>query len=133
MSDPDHIIIRKKDGKFAKGTSSGNKFKKGNVPWNKGMKGFRPSVGTEFKGDLIGSKHPSWKGGIQIISNDVVYVWTGPNQRARRSRKIYEDNFGPIPKGYVIYHVDGDSHNDDPKNLIAISRAELLKRNRNEK
>lgn len=41
-------------------------------------------------------------------------------------RKIYEQNFGPIPKDedgktYDIHHVDGNDKNNDPSNLIAVS------------
>jgi hypothetical protein len=127
------MIKRNKEGKFLKGNNSGNKFKKGNVPWNKGKTGIRLSPYSEFKeGELIGEKHPSWKGGIQYCTNDVVYLNVAPNERVRRPRKIYEDAYGKIPKGYIIFHLDGNRYNDDPKNLIAISRAELLKRNREE-
>lgn len=41
-------------------------------------------------------------------------------------RKIYEDNNGPIPKDeegrtYDIHHLDGNTENNDPSNLIAVS------------
>jgi hypothetical protein len=41
-------------------------------------------------------------------------------------RKIYEQHNGPIPKEpngrkYEIHHVDGNSHNNNPENLIAIT------------
>ena len=41
-------------------------------------------------------------------------------------RKIYEQHHGPIPKEldgrkYEIHHVDGNSHNNNPENLIAIT------------
>jgi hypothetical protein len=56
-----------------------------------------------------------------------------PSSLYRRGRcnyhSIYEEKFGPIPKGYIIFHKDGNMWNDDPDNLEAISRAELLKRN----
>ena len=35
-------------------------------------------------------------------------------------RKIYEDNFGPIPKGYHIHHKDGNTENNSPDNLEAL-------------
>lgn len=35
-------------------------------------------------------------------------------------RKIYEDNFGPIPTGYHIHHIDGDTENNSPDNLQAL-------------
>ena len=124
------MIRRNNDGTFAKGTNTKTQFKKGEEPWNKGLKGFRPSPDTEFQdGKFVGDEHPSWKGGIQQTKNDGAYVWVGCNQRVRRARKVYEDTHGEIPRGYVIYHIDGDNSNDRPSNLEAISRAELVKRN----
>lgn len=35
-------------------------------------------------------------------------------------RKIYEDNFGPIPAGYHIHHKDGNTENNSPDNLQAL-------------
>ena len=35
-------------------------------------------------------------------------------------RRIYEDNFGPIPKGWHIHHKDGDTENNSPENLEAL-------------
>lgn len=35
----------------------------------------------------------------------------------------------PCPKGYVVYHINGDKYDNHAKNLIVISRAELLRRN----
>jgi hypothetical protein len=102
-------------------------FTNGFTPWNKGLKGFRPSKATEFKkGELIGKEHPSWKGGVQVIKNDCAYLWKGANKRARRPRVIWESYYGPVPEGMVIIHVDGDRYNDDIDNLKAITRAELL-------
>ena len=39
-------------------------------------------------------------------------------------RKVYEDNFGPIPTGYQIHHIDGNHENDDPSNLMAVTPEE---------
>lgn len=41
-------------------------------------------------------------------------------------RKIYEENYGPIPidengRTYDIHHIDGDYRNNDPSNLKAVS------------
>lgn len=43
-----------------------------------------------------------------------------------RYRKIYEQNYGPIPvdtegRTYEIHHKDGNRNNNDPENLIALS------------
>ena len=107
-------------------------FKKGNIPWNTGVKGLHHSPETEFKeGVLVGEAHPSWKGGVQIPVNDCAYLHDGANKRVRRPRKIYEDVYGKIPDGYVVIHKDGNRYNDHYTNLEAISRAENLIRNQN--
>ena len=108
-------------------------FKKGETPWNKNMKGIHLSPHSEFKkGEQhTGKNHPSWKGGVHTIKDDCTLLWTGNNKRVRRPRVIYEKNFGEIPNGYVIRHIDGDRHNDEPSNLQAVSRAENMKLNSN--
>ena len=108
------------------------KFKKGNVPWNAGLKGIHLHPDTEFKkGEMVGKDHHCWKGGEQINKKDCAYVSIGANQRVRRPRKVYEEAFGKIPNGWVLYHLDKDMHNDDLDNLIAIPRVILLKINGN--
>lgn len=113
--------------------NSGN-FPKGNLPWNKNKKGIHLSPDSEFKKDqFVGENHPSWKGGIQQPKNDCVHLYTGNGQRVRKPRKIYEDNFGSIPEGYVVIHLDGNKLNDEPNNLLAISRAQLVRFNNGER
>ena len=105
-------------------------FKPGHKTWNKNMKGIHLSPDSEFKtGERVGPDHSCWKGGIQHLANDCTYVHTGCNLRVRRPRLIYEQQIGPIPKGFVVIHHDGDRNNDDPSNLEAISRAENMRRN----
>ncbi len=109
-------------------------FKKGLIPWNKGKKGIHLSPRTEFKkGEIYGKDHPSWKGGLQINSADCAYINKGCNKRVRRPRDVWERVYGPIPSGWVVVHIDGDKDNDDPKNLICCTRANLLKLNRGKK
>ena len=111
------------------------KFKKGNIPHNKGKKlddyvspdKIENMKKTQFKEIDNPEDHPSWKGGVRVIKNDVVHLYAGKNKRVRRPKKVYEETHGPIPNGWVIYHLDGDHHNDDIDNLIAIPRAILIK------
>jgi len=35
-------------------------------------------------------------------------------------RKLWEENYGIIPKGFVIHHLDGDHDNDDLANLLML-------------
>jgi len=44
-------------------------------------------------------------------------------------RKIYVENYGSIPiepngRSYEIHHIDGDCHNNDPTNLVALTLQE---------
>lgn len=108
------------------------KFKKGNKSWNTGLKGIHLSPNTEFKkGQFVGDRHPSWKGGVQINKKDCAYIYEGVNKRVRRPRKIYEEAFGVIPNGWVLFHLDRNKDNDSLDNLIAIPRAILVKINSN--
>lgn len=109
-------------------------FVQGAITWNKGMKGFRPSIETEFKkGELVGEIHPCWKGGVQVPKNDCAYLWNGANKRVRRPRAVWEEHNGTLPEGYVVIHLDGNKYNDDISNLKAISRKELLQLNQKRK
>lgn len=106
-------------GQFTSEGSKGNQHAKGNPP-NR----------TSFSSKVWGEKHPSWRGGVHDMKKDVIYLNVGSNKRVRRPLYVYESVYGKIPKGYVIYHIDGDMHNDDIENLEAITRAEMLERNR---
>ena len=47
----------------------------------------------------------------------------GKNAKERLlHRRVWTDNFGPIPEGTEIHHIDGDWRNNDPKNLELKSR-----------
>lgn len=39
-------------------------------------------------------------------------------------RDVYRDNVGPIPDGWHVHHIDGDTENNDPANLEAISASD---------
>ena len=106
------------------------KFNKGHKPWNKDLKGIHLNPNTEFKkGQRTGANVNTWKGGIQTNTNDCIYLYDGIGKRLRRPKKILQDNGVVIPKGWIVYHLDKDKHNDDFTNLIPIPRAILIKLN----
>ena len=122
-------IKRDKLGRWDKNNESGKRFTREHSLGNQHAKGNKPNA-TSFKvGEHVQASHPSWKGGIQRPKNDCVHVSTGANKRMRRPRFVWESVYGALPKGYVLYHRDGDKLNDDINNLEAITRAELVARN----
>ena len=51
-------------------------------------------------------------------------IYTGKDHR-----RIYEQHYGPIPKEqngrtYDIHHIDGNHYNNDPVNLVAVTKQE---------
>lgn len=104
-------------------------FKKGHPTWNKGISIHLSPKSEWHEGDVAGSKHPFWKGGVTNSEKDCALLWNGANKRVRRPKMIYESHFGKLKHGYVIYHKDGNNKNDGINNLVAISRAELVKIN----
>lgn len=46
------------------------------------------------------------------------------NRGKHLHRLIYEDHYGPIPKGMQIHHIDGDTTNNDISNLQMVSISE---------
>jgi hypothetical protein len=118
-----------------------HEFKPGNKPWNKGIVGLHTSPGTEFKeGNVPWQKglkgihaldsSPVWKGGIRITRNRGLMITVAPNKSVERARLVVELRSGKkIPKGMVVYHLDGNRFNDDYKNLVVITRGEMIQRN----
>lgn len=46
------------------------------------------------------------------------------------SKYIYEQKYGTVPKGYVIYHLDGDTHNNNIDNLVCINNYDTIRLSR---
>ena len=62
-----------------------------------------------------GNGHQRTDGYIQITS--------GPNKGKLLHRLIYEECFGSIPKGFQVHHIDGDKTNNNPSNLMMLSKS----------
>lgn len=108
-------------------------FKKGNEPWNKGMKGltFEGCKATQFKKGhppvnyrQVGSERVTIDGYTEIKVSD-------PNKWELKHRILYREYHGEIPKGHVVIFADRDKSNFNKENLIAISRNKLKVMNRN--
>lgn len=117
------------------------KFKKGNVPYNKGMKRgsvspqteFKPGVhATNFKGygnpNIVGKR----KEVITTIEDQIEHVARGKKYMTRKrtsyARYLWTNINGTIPKGYIVYN-KGTNLIPHINDLILLSRTELLKLN----
>ncbi|MBA7513306.1 hypothetical protein ES705_05321 [subsurface metagenome] len=126
------ILSLKNRGKHS---SPATEFKKGMVPWNAGLKrrgikyAYRHNSSTKFK---PGNRPKNWLPvGTITIRIDTT---TGnpyhlikikePKTWQYLSRHVWENSRGrKILPGFVIYHMDGISLNDDPSNLTHIPRS----------
>ena len=52
-----------------------------------------------------------------------IQISSGPNKGKLLHRLIYEDCFGSIPKGFQVHHNDGDKTNNNPDNLMILSKS----------
>lgn len=131
-----HKLGLKRSDKFKRERNAGQ-FKKGLVPWNKGLKGWQAggnSKKTQFKrghGNSnnalpVGSEKKDKYG---ILQRKV--SMTGERREKWRPVKdlVYEEHYGAIPDGKIVIHGDGNRDNFDISNLIAVTRAELMDRN----
>ena len=108
------------------------RFKKGNIPQNKGVKG-HCSKGCEKgwfkKGHKplnykpVGSERINVDGYIEIKVKD-------PNKWQLKHRYIWEKHNGKIPKDMILIFKDNNKLNVCLDNLILISRAENMEINR---
>lgn len=101
-------------------------FAKGNSSWNTGKTGYMGANATSFrKGNIprnhkpVGHERTTVDGFVEVKTQD-------PNVFELKSRLIYQQNFGEIPKGMIVKFVDGNQMNFDPSNLTLMSRSELL-------
>ena len=45
-------------------------------------------------------------------------ISSGEHKGKLLHRLVYESNYGNIPNGFCIHHLDGDKENNAPQNLI---------------
>ena len=114
--------------------SPATEFKKGNIPWNKGLKrrglqyAYHNKSETKFK---PGHRPKNW---LPVSTIIIRIDTTGkayhlikvaePKKWEYLSRHVWEATRGrEIPSGFIIYHLDGISLNDSQENLICVSRS----------
>lgn len=109
-------------------------FQKGNIPWNKGMKGWKAprTERTQFrKGNIPQTYLPI---GTEVVDSGgyVKVKIADPNKWEYKHRLIWEKHHGrPVPPGYAVIFGDGNNRNFDPENLLLVSRAQLVRMNQN--
>lgn len=108
------------------------RFKKGQVPRNKGLKGvyYEGSVATFFP---KGHKPANYKpvGTIREIEDGYleVKIAEGMGQWRLLHRVIWERCNGKIPKGMIVIFLDGNKKNLNIKNMALLTKAENMRRN----
>ena len=111
------------------------RFKKGHIPANKGT--HPPTVGrmaeTQFKkGGLppntkpIGYERVTKDGYIEVKVMERPNRKTGEKNFKAKHRLLWEQAYGPIPKGHNVIFKDGNKRNFELSNLELISNAENL-------
>lgn len=104
------------------------RFKKGNVPFNKGCKGVC-ALGCEkswFKTGHVPSNHRA-VGSERITKDGYIEIKIAePNKWQLKHRFVWEEVNGQIPKGKNIRFLDGDKLNCNIENLALVSKAENL-------
>lgn len=128
-------------GRFARGVRSS--------PETMFKPGERRSPRTEFKPGEHRSRASEFTPGqaahnhLPVGSETVRVEWyTGkrrawvkvaePNRWRKRAIVVWESTNGPLPRGMVVHHIDRDALNDDPANLVALTRAEHVEEHRAE-
>lgn len=76
-------------------------------------------------GGVLWTRYPSSKRRTHRVYYQRHEKWKEPPVFLHR--RIYEDNYGPIPDGYHIHHKDGNTENNSPENLEALSPEEHSK------
>jgi len=122
------LSMKNKGKRFSPATE----FRAGHIPWNKGLKRIRVSRPTEFK---RGHRPANWKPvGTIVIRPESNGTLTrrikvaDPNKWEQYARYLWKKTKGRgIPPGFIIYHLDGNSLNDAPENLICIPRSIHIK------
>jgi len=131
--EPNYIARRK----FVQRDDKG-RFKKGNKPWNKNLKGvFYGPDHTQFKTGHVPANIKEI-GTITMrfhkrTKTNYKYIKLAPGVWKLYHRYIWEKHYGKIPEKHVVMFIDGDTLNCNINNIKCISQTENITRNRNRK
>lgn len=120
------------------GVSSGltGRFKKGQVPWNKGLKGLNlGGKETQFKKGQV--PHNYREVGSERIDKKEGYIYVKVKEKGTYQERwkhkqivVWEKHHGKLPENHVVVFLDQNKMNTDINNLECISRAELAMMNK---
>lgn len=108
----------------------GTFFPKGNIPWNKGMKGLQ--IGGEITQFKKGSIPPNHRpvGSERIDEDGYTYIKIAEHAKwVLKHRHIYEQHHGKIASNMIVTFRDKNISNFDIENLEVISKVENMQRN----
>jgi len=101
------------------------RFRKGQIPWNKGLKGIcKANSGSFKKGDFAREKHPRWNGGRRETVNGYIMVNVPGHPKAYRNEVyehivVAEKKLGRyLEKGENVHHINGIKYDNRPENLV---------------
>lgn len=129
--------IRRKYGlKKSQSIMDAGRFPQGHKPHNKGKPHiFPPNSGQFPKGHIPKNHRELFSLRLQKHNDrgeQYLYIKVAePNKWKPLHRYIWENKYGPVPKGKILIFIDGDIFNTDILNLKLISRSENMERNRN--
>lgn len=113
---------------------SASRFSVGHEPWNKGKKGLHLAPATEFqKGRDNERKLPLGSVTIRTDKTGKPRAWVKTSAGwMPRAQVVYRKRYGEVPEGCVVHHRDGDTLNDRPSNLVALTRPDHIAEHREE-
>lgn len=140
------LINKKFDTNFSKQQIKGYKqryhldsglkgrYEKGEPPWNKGKKwkdymseeSQRNSLKTCFKKGNTPVNHRTIYSERINVDGYVEIKIKEPNKWGLKHRLIWEEAYGPIPKGHKVIFKDGNKQNIQLDNLALVSNSQML-------
>lgn len=112
-----------------------SRFQKGLVPWNAGLKGYRPggrSEETQFQPGQLphNTRHD---GAVSIRQKEgeppYKYIRVACGKWRPLHHVLWQEKHGKMPRGHILRCKTDDTLNCDPANWECISRAENVERN----